>query len=212
MKNKIASPPWSACGVKALIPAALLALSVSGAQAAITFADGTNDAGSSYGSTESISGFGTLFINGLSNDFLLEAVDPGLKWSNFKLTVYDVTTETGPQGPPPATATAATATINGIAATSSTFASTGPNPLGLIGLGDFYNIYEFSFANLALAAGNYKIALGGFNSVVFGFNTEDLGGAVLTATAVPEPSTYALLFAGLAAVGWVARRKTPGRA
>jgi hypothetical protein len=206
MKNKIASPPWSACGVKALIPAALLALSFSAAQAAISFADSATDAGSSYGSAESISGLGFLFINGTSNDFLLEAVDPGLKWSNFKLTVYDVTTETAAQSP------AATANINGVAATSSTFASTGPNPLGLTGLGDFYNIYEFSFANLALAAGNYKVALGGFNSVVFGFNTEDLGGAVLTATAVPEPSTYALLFAGLAAVGWVARRKTPGGA
>jgi PEP-CTERM motif len=33
----------------------------------------------------------------------------------------------------------------------------------------------------------------------------------LTVTAVPEPETYALMLGGLSLVGWMARRRRPGR-
>lgn len=208
MKNKIASPP---CGLKALIPAALLALSVSGAQAALSFADSATDAGSSYGSTESIFGAAlTASLNGASNTFFLEDLAPGLSWSNIKLTVYDFTSESTAQAPP------ATASINGSTPIFGSFAAGGTLPPGLAGLSALFNVYTFSFANLSLGElTNNVVTLTGFASpsaLLNGFTGLDRGGAVLTATAVPEPSTYALLFAGLAAVGWVARRRAPGRA
>ena len=97
MKNKIASPP---CGLKALIPAALLALSVSGAQAALSFADSATDAGSSYGSTESIFGAAlTASLNGASNTFFLEDLAPRpelVEYQTDGLRLYQRIDRTGP--------------------------------------------------------------------------------------------------------------------
>jgi hypothetical protein len=67
-----------------------------------------------------------------------------------------------------------------------------------------------SFAFGSLGAGSYTLtvnavvqnAIGLFNTSVY------YGGSITTlAAAIPEPGTYALMLAGLGALGWVARRR-----
>jgi len=68
---------------------------------------------------------------------------------------------------------------------------------------------SFSSAVFTLGAGSYHI--GGFldQSLLFDGQRLDatLGALRLSVTPVPEPSTYALLFAGLGVIGLVARRR-----
>jgi hypothetical protein len=60
----------------------------------------------------------------------------------------------------------------------------------------------FSFEGLG--AGSYALQFAGFSTSPVGV----YGGTVLAATApIPEPETYAMLLAGLLAVGFVARRR-----
>ena len=197
---------------KLLISTVLLAMTMSSAHAALLFANpdnvGPNQVGTTFGTVDHIHG-AALFpadINGTSNTFPLESLDAGLGWSNFQLTVFDYTSAT-------AATPGVSATINGtFAATSTQFADQfGPQdtlPLApLIDLNNatLYNVYRFTFANFALAGqAPTFVTLSGFNA--------DRGRAVLTVTAIPEPSTVALLLAGLAAVGWVARRRSLGQA
>lgn len=85
-------------------------------------------------------------------------------------------------------------------------ALTGSFVLGLK-QGNAYSLYMFDGAKVA----------GGISSIAFDTNGvwknsgNDLSHAGFfgTVTAVPEPTTYAMLLAGLAAVGFVARRRTP---
>ena len=208
--------------LKTLALATLMTLTFTSAQAVLTFDDPNNDAGSTYGSPELIVGIGDLIvglpvvpgpINGTSNNFFLQTVDPGLQWSNFQLTIYDVTTETIAQSP------TATAKINSTPGTLSSFSSQVTLPPFLSALipaaSALVNVYTYSFAGLVIGGGtNNTVMLTGFNTAItfpFPATLPDLGGAVLTAVAIPEPSTYALLAAGLAAMGWVARRKSPSR-
>ena len=83
---------------------------------------------------------------------------------------------------------------------------------------------DFSYA-ASLAAGVYRLAIGAFANMSFAENfgsgsladgftalgtPSSLGDAsyrVVVATAVPEPSSWALLLAGLLAVGWAKRSK-----
>lgn len=71
------------------------------------------------------------------------------------------------------------------------------NPAGA----SFYNVAVSSFINTPTEVSPFT---GGFQN---GFRISQGGGSVNFAAPVPEPETYALMLAGLSAVGWVARRR-----
>jgi hypothetical protein len=68
----------------------------------------------------------------------------------------------------------------------------------------FYNVAVSSFIN---SPTQISAITGGFAN---GFKITQGGGSVNFTSPVPEPETYALFLAGLAAVGWTARRRRRG--
>ena len=73
---------------------------------------------------------------------------------------------------------------------------------GFLGAG-LYDLFDFgSFAGAFSSFAFDGLASGYTASFVFGANGVDLNVA-----AVPEPETYAMLLAGLGAIGWAARRR-----
>ena len=69
----------------------------------------------------------------------------------------------------------------------------------------FYNVAVSSFIN---SPSQVSPVAGGFQN---GFRISQGGGSVNFAAPIPEPETYALMLAGLAAVGFVGRRRKPAR-
>lgn len=98
--------------------------------------------------------------------------------------------------------------------------------LDVDGLMTFGGLLTVSFLNSALGGGLYDLFdFGSFQGAFSGFAFEGLAltntatlvfganGVDVNIAAVPEPETYAMLLAGLGAVGWMARRRkrTPDR-
>lgn len=80
--------------------------------------------------------------------------------------------------------------------------------LGSTWLTDSTPLDGFSFAGLG--AGSYQLRVNGSVDGLLGGGYNGTIRAVSTvASAVPEPETYAMLALGLAAVGWVTRRRKP---
>lgn len=173
-----------------LILSAVLGASGVAANAAVIFADLPNDAGSTLGSTDTIFG-AAAGLNGASNNVTLEALDPGLVWSSFSL-VIDALSDTDRTG-------TATASFGGLAGVLVSSVDDDPAPNNAFD-GQGWT-YTFSFAG-TLAAGDYAVTLGGLGNTVL-----DAGLATLSATAIPEPETYAMMLAGLGAMSFIARRR-----
>jgi hypothetical protein len=65
--------------------------------------------------------------------------------------------------------------------------------------------YSFDFGSQVFSAGNHSLTLSNFNSFDVGPLTRT--DVTLAVTAVPEPETYAMMLAGLGALGFLARRR-----
>jgi hypothetical protein len=87
---------------------------------------------------------------------------------------------------------------------SDAVSSTGPDAAGFVSMGDNGSIV-FNLTALVSTAGLYLyIGEVGDNGEVAGSNIN------LLQNPVPEPSTYALMLAGLGAIGWLTRRQRRG--
>lgn len=177
-----------------LILASVASLAMGGAHAAITFASVEN-AGSTLGSTDTFLGatlpaiaFPPLATVNGSGTFFLEALDPGLSWGDFALTIWNLSDTNR--------SSTATATFAGLTGTLSSFTDLDPGNSNLLQGWS----YTFAFTGQAAANTTHGFTVGGFGG--------DRGAlAELNVTAVPEPETYAMMLAGLGAVSLLSRRR-----
>lgn len=180
-----------------IVATAVAALVVQGASAAIEFEkDSLNDAGSVAGSFDKFIGESESdSFSGISNAVVLEALDPGVGWTSFKLVLstYDDTERN------------ITVTFAGLAGSLSAH----DDDTTTAGLRNKGWTYTYTFSG-QLPAGE-ALTL----TVSDGFTGRQAGHAVLTAYAsgiasvIPEPGAPAMLLAGLGALVFVSRRRQP---
>jgi hypothetical protein len=91
--------------------------------------------------------------------------------------------------------------FNAFASANLTFVPTAAAGSFFLSPTPFYNVAVSSFIN---SPSQVSALIGGFAG---GFKITQGGGSVNFASPVPEPETYALFLAGLAAVGWMVRRR-----
>lgn len=156
--------------------------------------DNANDAASFEGATDTFNAAAALLnpINGTTAPFLLEALDPGVHWGAFELTIASASDadRTG----------TATASLGGLSGALVSFADNDPTNTSLLAGWS----YVFHFSGLLPGGATTSLTLGGFGS---GLGADRAAVATLVATAVPEPGTTGMLLAGLGVLGVLARRR-----
>ena len=181
--------------IRKILAAACSLMMVGGANAEIVGfgLDGNADAtGTGYGSTDTFSGVGAPW-NGTTLPFYLEALDPGLYWREWTLEIDSVSdTDRSATG---------VVSIGGYVGTLVSAVDDDPPPNSLIDLQGW--TYTYSFTGSIAGDSTTTLTMSGFGSNLL----TDVGTATLTATAVPEPETYAMMLAGLGVMGFLSRRR-----
>jgi hypothetical protein len=180
-----------------LMIAAATALAMGSAQSALIgfSADSVNDAGFFEGASDTFTAAAALVntVNGTTVPLLLEALETGVNWGIFDLTIASAS-DADRSG-------TATASLGGLGGTLVSFVDNDPGNASLLAGWT----YTFHFTGLLPGGTTTTLTMGGFGS---GGGADRAAIATLVATAVPEPGQTGMMLAGLGVLGLLARRRT----